>query len=149
MRSSHVPAPGFLLFDDETLQIAFFAPAREHLVKGHRSLRVLALEKTLTLLFALAIVIAGSAGALVIGHEGPSGHQPYPFLLGLWRGLHRSAFAILHLRDDVGDMSRLAVEHIGEVRRKARLRETHMEAVREAVAEKAMKSLHPFCPVFG
>src|SRR5947207_6496633 len=53
----------FPLVDDQTFKITLFAPAGERFVKAHRAVRVLGLEKALPL--ALAIVVPGSAGALV------------------------------------------------------------------------------------
>src|SRR5579863_7248313 len=132
-----------LLLDDEAFHVSFFTPAREHLVKTHRTVRVLRLKKAFTLLFALAVVVARRAEALIVGHEGLAGNPFNPLSLAFARGLHCLGFARRYLCGDVGDMGGLPFQHVGEVRRKTGLRETHVEQIRKAVAQEAVVGLHP------
>ena len=47
------------------------------------------------------------------------------------------------------DVLRLIVKHVGEVRHRAGLGETHVETIREAMAVYAMEGAHAARPVIG
>jgi len=112
-------------------EIALLTSVGEHIVKGYRASGVLALKEALPLSFPLAVVISRRADVLVRSHEGRSDHQLHSVGFGLRGGLYILRFMSVHLRDDMGNVVGLPVQHIGEVRRQAGLSEPHMEEVQE------------------
>src|SRR6185312_2275079 len=70
-------------------------------------------------------------------------------ILGILRHLLDLRPAFTHLLDDVGDMTRLLVHHMREIRAPGALNGAQYEEVREAVAMNPMKGPRPFPPLLG
>src|SRR5581483_5889657 len=136
------------LLNDKPFHLPLITPLGEHVVELHRAIRVLS-EEPLSFIFSFTIVVPRRANILVRGHEGWRCDQFYPLVLSFCSRFHALRRALVHLSDDIRDVGGLPVQHVGEVRCQASLREANMEEVREPVAQETMIGSHPLCPVIG
>src|SRR5262249_8830413 len=97
----------------------------------------------------LAVVIAGGADTLVLGHRVRAVYDAHPLGLRLARRFDRFRIARIRQRYESGDVLGLLVKHVSEVRRQSGLGEPHVKAIRKTVAQKAVESPHPLSPVIG
>src|SRR5690348_9859426 len=142
-----VLVPRRVLAEDQAFEVALLAPTRQQVEKCQTPIRIVGLEKTLSLVCSLAVVVSRGAGILVLRHDGRSGYQFYPLFLGFTGRLDRFGFAFFDLRNEMSDVLGLLLQQVSEVRREAGLSHSHVHAVRKAMGQEAMERSHPFRPI--
>src|SRR5271154_4435031 len=99
---------------------------------------------------AFVIVVAGGAGLekfLIVHRLRFDRRDPFGFRLR--RRLDASRFIRLGVLDELGDVLGLLLEHVWKVRGQGILRDSHVEAVREANAAEAVQRFQAAGPVLG
>ena len=98
----------------------------------------------------LGVVVAGRALLGELDRAIPNAHDARdPLVLRLLRRFELPDSIAQRAFDEIGDVSRLEIDPVWEVRREARLRDAHHEAVREAADVQAVERAHAVGPLLG
>src|SRR5580698_7502 len=98
---------------------------------------------------AFIVVVARRAFLVEILLRGSFVDRLDPLRFGLGRRLEAPRLMQLRMLNDIRDMRRLLIQHMGEVRRQRILRDAHVEAVRKTGAVETVQRFEPVLPMLS